>query len=155
MPYFVEALRPGYRDPVAVGGRHDAQRRLPRGRAMPLPVEIHLPTQLAVPLRILARHLVDLVGGARLDLHAAAVPCGGVEGEDDAVALEGEGSGAAVEGEGAAAGGGEGVAEGGEDEEEEEEEEEAEEGGDDVEEGPPPLNPREGEARSSHGDGER
>lgn len=63
----MEALRPRNRNPVPFGRGHEAERRLPRQRTMPLAVEVHLPAELAVAAGILARHVVDLLGRAGVD----------------------------------------------------------------------------------------
>lgn len=129
MPYLIQALRPLDRDAVPRRGRDQAKRRLLGRRTMPLPVKIHLPTQLTVPPRILARHVVDGVGGAGLDgllvprLHqrheAAALPRIGGRAEQRLPPRRREG-----------------VAERGEDQEEEQEDGGEEGGGDKVEEAP-------------------
>lgn len=118
VPNLIQALGPADGDPVAVRRGDEAERRLLGRGAMPLAVVVHLPAELAAPPRVLARHVVHVAGGARLDaaragLHrggeAGVVPGGGGGG--------GEGRGAAGEEGGEAARG------------EEEEEEEEEEGG--------------------------
>lgn len=110
---------------------------------MPLPVKVHLPAELAVQPRILAGHVVGVVGGAGLD--AAGVEPAGLDGGDEAGVVAGG------EEEGLAAGGGEGVTEAGEDEEEEEEDEAEEEGDHEVQELPLARAPlRRGQAQVSH-----
>lgn len=69
MPYLVEAIGPGDRDLVTFRRRHQAEGQFVGRRAVALPVEIHVPAQLAVPPRILARHLIHLLRRARLDHH--------------------------------------------------------------------------------------
>lgn len=55
----MQALRPWDRDPVPIGRRHQAERRLLRRRAVAFEVEIHVPAELAVPPRILTWHAID------------------------------------------------------------------------------------------------
>lgn len=110
---------------------------------MPLPVEVHLPAELAVPPGILAGHVVGVVAGAGLD--AAGVQPAGLDGGDEAGVVAGG------EEEGLAAGGGEGVAEAGEDEEEEEGDEAEEDGDHEVQELPLARAPlRRGQAQVPH-----
>lgn len=122
--YLVQALRPLDRNAVPYRRRDQAKRRVLGQRAMPLPIKIHLPAQLAVPPGILTRHVIGGVGGAEID---GGVAPGGLDEGDEAGAVAGVGGGAE---EGLAAGGGEGVAEWGEDQEEEEEDGGEDEGGD-------------------------
>jgi len=63
----MQALRPLHRHLVPGGRRDEAEWRVLQRRAVPLSVVIHLPAQLAVQPRILARHVVGGVGGAGLD----------------------------------------------------------------------------------------
>lgn len=97
---------------------------------MPLSVVIHLSTQLAVPPRILTRHVVHGVGGARL--YAPLLPL--LDRRHEPVALLRIGG---REEQRLAAGGGERIAQRGEDHDEEDEDEGEERGGDKVQE--PPL----------------
>lgn len=67
VPYLVQALRPLDRNLVAIRGRDQAERGLLRQRALSLPIEVHLPAELAVASGVLARHVVDGVSRAGLD----------------------------------------------------------------------------------------
>ena len=125
----MQALRPLHRHLVPAGRRDEAERRVLQRRAVPLTVVIHLPTQLAVQLRILTRHVVGGVGGAGVD--HARLP--GLDGRRLAEALMRIGGG---EDERLAAGGGERVPHGREDEDEEEEDEAEERRRDDVQHAP-------------------
>ena len=124
----MQAVGPLNRDPVPFGRRDQAEGHVEVARAVPLPVIVHLPTQLPVQPRILARHVVRLLRRARLQASPSFL-----DRRHDAEAVAGVGAGAE---EGVAAGGGEGVAQWGEDHEEEEGDEEEEEGGDEVQEAP-------------------
>lgn len=64
----MQALGPPHRNLVPVRRRDEAERSLLRQRAVPLPVEVHLAAELAVPPRVLARHVVGVAVGTRLDL---------------------------------------------------------------------------------------
>lgn len=143
VPYLIQAGRPLHRDLVPLRRGDQAERRPLGRRAVPLPVEVHLPAELAVAPRILAGHVVGVVVGAGLDV--AGVELAGLDGGDEAGVVAGG------EEEGLAAGGGEGVAEAGEDEEEEEEDEAEEDGDHEVQELPlagAPL--RRGQAQVAH-----
>ena len=96
---------------------------------MPLPVVVHLPAQLAVQPRILARHVVRVRGGTRLQAASPSLDRG-----HEAVVLPRVGAGAEQR---LAAGGGERVTERGKDHGEEEQHQEEEHAGDQVQE--PPL----------------
>lgn len=65
----MQTLRPLHGDLVALRRRDQAERRLLRARAMPLPVEIHIPAELAVNPGILTRHVIHHIGGAGVDRH--------------------------------------------------------------------------------------
>lgn len=64
--YLVQALWPLDGDLISDRRRNQADRGLLRRRAVPLAVEVHLPAELTVPLRILARHVIDGSGRARV-----------------------------------------------------------------------------------------
>lgn len=67
VPYLVQAFGPGDGDSIPGGRRDQADLRLSRIGTVPLPVEVHLPAQLAVPPRILAGHVVNGIRGTRID----------------------------------------------------------------------------------------
>lgn len=125
----MQALRPRHRHPVPARRRNQAEWRVFRPGAMPLPVVVHLPAQLAVQPRILARHVVSHIGGARLH---AAPSC--LDRLHYLAAMPGVGAG---EEQRLAPGGGERVTERGEDHYEEEQNKEEKHAGDEVQE--PPL----------------
>ena len=56
----MQALRPLHRNLIPIRRRDQAERGLLRQRAMPLPVEVHLPAKLAIPPGVLTRHVVDV-----------------------------------------------------------------------------------------------
>lgn len=65
--HLVQTLRPLDRNLVTIRGRDQAERGLLRQRAMALSIEVHIPTELAIASRVLARHMVDGVSRASVD----------------------------------------------------------------------------------------
>lgn len=121
----MQTVGPLNRNVISTRRRNQAERHILRLRAMPLSVEIHLSAELAVHARILARHVVHVIGGARFD----AVRLPALDNCRQALPLTWIRRGSEQR---LAARGGQGVAERGEGGEEEEEDEEEEEEGDDV-----------------------
>lgn len=143
VPYLIQAGGPLHRNLVPLRRRDQAERRLLQQWAMPLPVKIHLPAELAVPPRVLAGHVIGVVLGAGLDV--VRVQLAGLDGGNESGVVAGG------EEEGLAAGGGEGVSEAGEDEDEEEEDEGEQEGNPEVQELPlARVALRRGQAQVSH-----
>lgn len=81
----MQALRPLHRNPVPARRRDQAEGRVLRAGAMPLPVVIHLPAELAVQPGILTWHVVDVIGRARLDALPRLKPR--LDGHHEAAAL--------------------------------------------------------------------
>lgn len=103
---------------------------------MALPIKVHLPAELAVPARILARHLVNLVSRASRDDRAGGGALGkrGIKQGENTLTLAGIRWVRA--GQSTASGGRQRVTEGREDEDEEDDHSAKEGGGDEVKQRP-------------------